>query len=156
MNKNIETALLILILTGLHLSCCRNEHKASFPVLTINGHRLRVETAVTRDERSRGLMHRKHLPADRGMLFVYFRESELSFWMKNTFIPLSIAFVDAQGTIAEIRHMEPGTTDSHTSGKPVLYAIEVNRGWFDKHGIKPGDTVKGLKEIFSEDRAGDE
>ena len=91
-------------------------------------------------------MHRKDLPSDQGMLFVYFRETELSFWMKNTYIPLSVAFINSDGVIVDIQHMEPETTTSHKSKKPALYALETNKGWFKKHGIKEGDRVKGIEE----------
>ena len=89
-------------------------------------------------------MHRKELPSDQGMLFVYFRETELSFWMKNTYIPLSIAFINADGVIVDIQQMEPEKTDSHKSKKPALYALEANKGWFNERDIKVGDRIEGI------------
>ena len=82
------------------------------------------------------------LPENEGMLFVYRREEVLSFWMKNTSIPLSIAFIDKKGVITEIRDMEPMGMDSVRAAKPAQYALEVNRGWFTKNGIKVGAKVK--------------
>ena len=82
------------------------------------------------------------LPENEGMLFIYRREEILSFWMKNTTIPLSIAFIDKKGIITEIRDMKPLGMDSIRSAKPAQYALEVNRGWFTKNGIKVGSKVE--------------
>lgn len=82
------------------------------------------------------------LPEDQGMLFVYKREEMISFWMKNTTIPLSIAFIDKKGVIKEIKDMEPGSRASVRPKKPAQYALEVNRGWFTRNGVKVGDKLK--------------
>jgi uncharacterized membrane protein (UPF0127 family) len=87
-------------------------------------------------------MYTESLPPDRGMLFVFQREDRLAFWMKNTPIPLDIAFIDAQGRILEIQEMKPLDTTVYHSRQPALYALEVNAGWFQKHGIKVGDKVQ--------------
>jgi len=108
----------------------------------VNGVPLRVEIASTADELARGLMHRKHLAENEGMLFDMGWTRRVSFWMKDTLIPLSAAFVLADGTITEIIDMEPLNTTQRTSSQPVRYVIEVNRGWFLKNGIKPGDMVR--------------
>jgi uncharacterized membrane protein (UPF0127 family) len=79
---------------------------------------------------------------DEGMLFVYERQDWLSFWMKNTPLPLSIAFIDKDGKIVDIQDMESFSLDTHTSAYPARYALEMNRGWFAKEGIKAGDLVK--------------
>ena len=114
--------------------------------ITINNIPLKVKLALTPQQQKKGLMNTQaHGPAqlsqDEGMLFVYAREELLSFWMKNTKIPLSIAFIDSKGIVQEIRDMEPFGLDSVRSAKPGKWALEVNRGWFDKHNIKVGDKI---------------
>lgn len=100
---------------------------------------LSIEIADTEPEREKGLMFRYSLPADNGMLFVFNNERKLSFWMKNTFIPLDIAYISAEGIINEIYRMEPlDYSIIYPSNKPAKYALEVNAGWFKKNGIKPG------------------
>ena len=106
-----------------------------------------AEIAVTDDERGRGLMHRKKLPDGEGMLFVFDRDQQLSFWMKNTLIPLSIAFISSDGRIVEIRDMQPFDLNTVRSSRSVRYALEVPQGWFDRAGIRSGDRVKIPKGI---------
>ena len=105
---------------------------------------LRVEVVATDAQRARGLMQRKSLGRDAGMLFDYQAPSMATMWMKNTLIPLSVAFIDAQGTILNILDMEPQTLDSHMSAGPSIYAIEVNKGWFGAKKVQAGDKVTGL------------
>jgi uncharacterized membrane protein (UPF0127 family) len=112
--------------------------------LTISEHRIVAELAVNQDQRSLGLMNRFSLQPDRGMLFVFERPEPLAFWMKNTYIPLSIAFIGADGRIVNIEDMQPQTEDSHWSKGPALYALEMKKGWFQERGIGPGAVVKGL------------
>jgi uncharacterized protein len=91
-----------------------------------------------------GLMWRREMPQHEGMLFVYDQPQRQCFWMKNTLIPLSIAFIADDGSIVNLRDMEPGdVTTSHCSDKPVRYALEMNQGWFAKKGIKPGFKLTG-------------
>ena len=113
--------------------------------LQIKGQTITVEVAATDDARMTGLMHRRMMPENRGMLFVFAYAQLQSFWMMNTYIPLSIAFIDDAGTIINIDDMKPLTTDPHPSTKPAKYALEMNQGWFAKHGIKAGASVQGLK-----------
>jgi uncharacterized membrane protein (UPF0127 family) len=114
--------------------------------LSIKGHKLTAEVAATDESRMTGLMHRRMMPENRGMLFVFAYAQPQSFWMKNTHIPLSIAYVDENGVIVHITDMKPLTTDPHPSLKPAKYALEMNLGWFAKHGIKAGATIDGIKE----------
>ena len=109
---------------------------------------MRVEIADDSAERARGLMYRTALGENRGMLFVYGSEMRLSFWMKNTLIPLSIAFMDAKGRIVDIQDMKPLDDDppSYVSAEPAKYALEVNRGFFEERGVKVGDRAE-LPEI---------
>lgn len=98
-----------------------------------------VEIADTQPEREKGLMFRYSVPPDNGMLFVFEHEQNLSFWMKNTFIPLDIAYISSKGIINEIYRMEPlDYSVVYPSKKPAKYALEVNAGWFKKNGIKTG------------------
>ncbi len=113
--------------------------------LTIGGHKITAEVASTDEQRSLGLMHRRMLPENRGMLFVFPDTRPLSMWMMNTYVPLSVAFIDNDGVIVNIADMKPLTTDSHSSTRPAKYALEVNQGWFAKRGIKPGARVEGLE-----------
>jgi uncharacterized membrane protein (UPF0127 family) len=112
--------------------------------IKVAGHPLKVEVAANDPQRAKGLMFREKLGRNDGMLFVFDEPAYHSMWMKNTLIPLSVAFVDAQGVILNIRDMEPHTQDTHMSAGPSLYAIETNKGWFAERRIKPGDTVAGL------------
>jgi hypothetical protein len=112
--------------------------------LSIGPHRLKVEVARTDPDRARGLMFREKMGRDEGMLFIFDEPAYHSMWMKNTLIPLSVAFVDAGGTILNILDMEPHSEESHMSAGPSIYAIETNRGWFAAKKIKAGDKVTGL------------
>ncbi len=112
--------------------------------LTIGSHKLIAEVAVSPEQRALGLMNRFSLKPDHGMLFVFERVEPLAFWMKNTFIPLSIAFIAPDGRIVNIEDMKPQTEESHWSKGPALYALEMRKGWFLEKGIGPGAVVKGL------------
>ncbi|MEN8780276.1 MAG: DUF192 domain-containing protein [Desulfobacterales bacterium] len=111
--------------------------------VVIKGHDLTIELATTPEARSCGLSLRDSLPANRGMLFVYAEPEILTFWMKNTRMPLSIAFIDAAGRIVSIQKMNPfPITTIYASPVPALYALEVNQGWFEENGIGVGDVVE--------------
>jgi uncharacterized membrane protein (UPF0127 family) len=112
--------------------------------LTIGTHKLVAEVARTPDEQSVGLMNRFSLKPDHGMLFVYERSQPLSFWMKNTYMALSIAFIAPDGRIINIEDMKPQTVESHESRGPAMYALEMKKGWFAERGIVPGAVVKGI------------
>jgi len=113
--------------------------------LTIGGHTLTVEVAATPDARATGLMNRFSLKPDHGMLFVFEMPQPMAFWMKNTYIPLSVAFVDRNGRILNIEDMRPQDEATHWSKGFALYAIEMKQGWFASKGIGAGDIVAGLK-----------
>jgi len=111
--------------------------------LTIGGARLWAEVAEDEAARSQGLMYRRQMPEDEGMLFVFEYPQPLSFWMRNTLIPLEIAFVAGDGRILNILEMKPlDEGPRYNSSGPALYAIEANAGWFRNNGIKAGDKVK--------------
>ena len=103
---------------------------------------LTVELARTPAERSRGLMFRDELPEERGMLFVFDGETKSGFWMKDTKIPLSIAFIATDGGILETQDMEPLAEELHRPAQAYRYALEVNQGWFERHGLGAGDRVE--------------
>lgn len=103
-----------------------------------------AEVASTDASRAQGLMFRENLPQNRGMLFVFDAPNGSCFWMKNTPLPLSIAFISANGTILNIENMQPHSTQSHCPVAPMQYALEVNQGWFQERGIRPGSRVQNL------------
>lgn len=110
--------------------------------LRVGGIEIRVELADDAAERQQGLMFRESLAENQGMLFAYPDERTLGFWMKNTLIPLDIAYIDAQGRIVDIQQMEPQTTETHNSSAPAMYALEMNQGWFEANGIRVGDLIE--------------
>jgi uncharacterized protein len=114
--------------------------------LSIAGHRLVAEIAATTDTRTVGLMNRFSLKPDHGMLFVFPAPQPLTFWMRNTYVPLSIAFIAADGRILNIEDMAPRTDDTHPSRGIALYALEMKKGWFADHKINAGDQVQGLEK----------
>ncbi len=113
--------------------------------LYIKGREIRVEVAKAEEERSKGLMDRRSLGKNEGMFFIFEDEGYHGFWMKNTFLPLSIAFIDQEGKIVSIMDMKPLTLSVHNPPKPILYALEMNKGWFAANGIKAGDIVRFSK-----------
>ena len=110
--------------------------------VTVGGIPVSVEIADTRALRERGLMNRDSLPADYGMLFVYPDELIRSFWMRNTRIPLDIAFIDRNGSIINIEQMQPQTDENTLSAGPAMYALEMSLGWFEVNGVGPGDRLE--------------
>lgn len=112
--------------------------------LQIGEQRLTAEVADTEPARRHGLMYRESLSQDHGMLFVWEEPARYAMWMLNTPLPLSVAFIDADGRIVNIEHMQPHTRTSHQAVAPVRYALEMEQGWFEGRGIGPGDQVEGL------------
>lgn len=112
-------------------------------VLTAGMHQIDTQVAVTQEQHAVGLMYRKDMPQHEGMLFVFQNPAKQCFWMKNTDLPLTAAFVADDGTIVNLEDMKPQTTDSHCSVKPVRYVLEMNQGWFAKKGLKAGAKLGG-------------
>lgn len=112
--------------------------------LDVAGHKVEVEVADDDAERQHGLMGRKSLPADHGMLFVFPDSAERRFWMKDTPLPLSIAYIDAGGRIVHLADMQPFDTTPVPSGYPAMYALEMAQGWFARHQVAVGDKITGL------------
>ncbi len=142
MRMPYRSAVVVASLALLVVSACggANDESDLYP-LSVGEHTFYVEIAETPDERARGLMHRDSLPDDHGMLFVFDRDQQLSFWMKDTSIPLSIAYIARDGTIREIYDMEPFSLEPVRSTRSVRYALEVNHGAFEQAGIDIGDRV---------------
>lgn len=139
--------LAILVCVGLlyngfwRVSCGEPKRNKVLPI-NVAGIELEVELATTFEEQILGLMYRDKLEENDGMLFVFPREKVLSFWMKDTRIPLSIAFIREDGRIIQIESMKPYSLDTHVSKGKAKYALEMNEGWFKAHNVREGDTVK--------------
>ncbi len=117
----------------------------SLPTLTLNAgiHVITAELAQTEEQREIGLMFRETMAANHGMLFVFERAGQQCFWMKNTLLPLDVAFIADNGTIVNTDRMKPRTLDAHCSSKPVRFVLEMNDGWFAKRGITAGSKLTG-------------
>ena len=141
----IAQRLYAILIALLLVACASVQAETGEIELAINGHKLSAEVARTDAQRMTGLMHRRMLPENRGMLFIFPDISRHGMWMMNTYVPLSVAFVDERGVIVNIEDMEPLTQNAHNAAKPVKYALEMNRGWFKKRGIKAGAKIEGIE-----------
>jgi uncharacterized protein len=144
--RRIPTALAALALSAaLAPAAAQEEPQMNLPRVALSAgmHRIDAQVAHTPEQRTIGLMFRREMPQHEGMLFVFEQPSAQCFWMKNTFLPLTAAFVADDGTIVNLADMKPQTTDSHCSAKPVRYVLEMNQGWFAKKGVKAGSKLAG-------------
>lgn len=141
----MRTARSVAFLALLWLAAAAAAQQLPEIALAVNGHKLMAEVASTDPARMQGLMYRRIMPEDRGMLFVFPDAALHAMWMMNTYIPLSVAFLDERGAIINIEDMKPQTQDTHPAAKPAKYALEMNLGWFKKRGIKPGAKVEGIE-----------
>ena len=132
---------------ALLFSCTERETQGRVYPLRVKGIVIDVEVAITAAEQQRGLKNREELPEGRGMLFCYPASVEQKFWMKDTFIPLSIAFIEYNGTISQIEDMKPLDERPVASHLPVKYVLEVPQGFFEKNGIREGDKIEIPEEI---------
>ena len=146
MNDSLRAAAAGLALAAAAVAAFAQNAPQSLPKIRLNAgiHNIDAQVAQTPEQREIGLMFRESMPANEGMLFTFDRPGQQCFWMKNTLIPLDIAFVDDAGTIVNLDRMKPQTLDGHCSEKPVRYVLEMNDGWFAKRGIKAGSKLKGL------------
>ena len=137
MKRILPLALLLIATTS---------HAQDFPVtsLSIGVHLIKAEVATSDEERARGLMFRQRLGQNEGMVFRFQEARQVCMWMKNTLLPLSVAFIDSEGRIINIEDMKPQTEDAHCGKKPARYALEMAQGWFRERNIKPGTPVSGL------------
>ncbi len=133
--------------TGSTSTTSASSGLSTLTILASNGKKVgvNVEIATTTAELEKGLMNRTAMGEDHGMLFVFPVEQQLSFWMKDTLIPLSVAFIDSNGRIVDIQDMQPQDLTNHNSAEPAKYALEVNQGFFEKRGLKVGDEVVILR-----------
>lgn len=115
--------------------------------LSIGMYRIAAEVADSYDSRARGLMGRESMPANAGMVFVYEQKATHCMWMRNTLIPLSVAFLDEDGVIINVAQMTPQSDDSHCATRPARYALEMNAGWFDAKGFGAGDRINGVESL---------
>jgi uncharacterized membrane protein (UPF0127 family) len=138
----MKSLLLVLLLT-LGASAA-SAQQLPMMELTAGFHRIEAEVAANNAARMQGLMQRKSMATQRGMLFVFDRDAQHCMWMKNTFLPLSVAFIDETGKILNIEDMQPHSEDNHCAAKPARYALEMNVGWFSRRGIKRGDRIGGI------------
>jgi uncharacterized membrane protein (UPF0127 family) len=137
----VARAALILAATP-----ARAQSPQSLPTvkLTAGMYAIQAEVASDMGTRMVGLMHRASMPANAGMLFIFDESTVQCMWMKNTLIPLSVAFLDEAGAIINVEDMKPQTEESHCAKRPARYALEMNRGWFASRGIKPGMRLGGI------------
>jgi uncharacterized membrane protein (UPF0127 family) len=112
--------------------------------LTAGIHRIEAEVAATQEHRIVGLMHRKSMPVQHGMLFVFDVDAQHCMWMRNTYLPLSVAFLDAQGRIINVAEMQPQTENNHCAARPARFALEMNAGWFRARGFGSGTVISGI------------
>jgi uncharacterized membrane protein (UPF0127 family) len=145
----MRTKLRHLTLLLIVVACVQPAAAQSLPTteLTINGHRVTAEVATTDATRAVGLMRRFSLRPDHGMLFVFATPQPLTFWMKDTYVPLSIAFIDQNGRILNIEDMAPQTESAHNSRGPAMFALEMKKGWFAQFAITAGDGIDGLDSV---------
>lgn len=139
--------ILLSLLAALAVSAAAaQEPQMNLPRVRLSAgmHQIDAQVALTPEQRATGLMHRKEMPQHEGMLFVFEQPSQQCFWMKNTLLPLSIAFLADDGTVVNLAEMKPQTLDSHCSAKPVRYVLEMNKGWFARKGVKPGMKIANL------------
>ena len=131
---------------ALALSSCSLMAIAEMPLIELSAgfHRIEAEVAADSQNRQVGLMNRKTMPTQRGMLFVFTEKNTHCMWMRNTFIPLSVAFLDEDGVIINIEDMQPQTENNHCAKVPARFALEMNLGWFAQRAIKPGSKLNGL------------
>jgi uncharacterized membrane protein (UPF0127 family) len=134
---------LLLAAAGAHAQ------QPSLPAIQLGAgmHLIRAEVADRDATRSLGLMHRTSLPQNGGMLFVFDQDASHCMWMKNTLIPLSVAFLDAQGAIINIADMQPHSEQSHCAARPARYALEMTQGWFAQRGIRAGTRLRGVEKV---------
>ena len=140
MKKSLALATLLLA-----FSAFAQEAQMNLPRVKLQAgmHVIDAQVAATNEQRMTGLMYRQEMPQHEGMLFVFDQPSQQCFWMKNTLLPLSVAFVADDGTIVNIDEMQAQTLDSHCSTQPVRYVLEMNKGWFSKRGLKAGAKLQG-------------
>ena len=144
MKNTVSTALLALLFChGAVNAQDMPQTQLTRTNLSVGMYQIDAQVAASSEQREIGLMFRKNMPQHEGMLFIFESPSRLCFWMKNTPLPLTAAFVADDGSIVNLENMKPLSTESHCSTKPVRYVLEMNQGWFAKKGIKSGAKISG-------------
>jgi uncharacterized protein len=133
-----------LLCTGLAAQAQSTAQNLKTIALQVGKYTIKAQLASTPEQRTTGLMYRKNMPTNEGMLFVFPQPDTQCFWMKNTLLPLSAAFILDDGEIVNIENMKPQTLSPHCSKKPVRYVLEMNQGWFEKNHLQAGAHLKGL------------
>ena len=143
--KSLVYSLSVLLLALSNHALAQEAPQLNLPrvKLTAGMHQIDAQVAHTPEQRATGLMFRRDMPLHAGMLFVFEQPARQCFWMKNTLLPLTAAFVADDGTIVNLADMKPQSTNEHCSAKPVRYVLEMNQGWFTKRGIKAGAKLGG-------------
>jgi uncharacterized membrane protein (UPF0127 family) len=146
--KRIHPTLAALLVAFAGLAAAQDQPQINLPRVKLSAgmHLIDAQVASTPQQRQIGLMHRPEMPVQEGMLFVFEAPAVQCFWMKNTLLPLTAAFVADDGRIVNLADMKPQTTDSHCSSEPVRYVLEMNQGWFAKRGIAAGGRIGGLNK----------
>lgn len=142
----LASLLTFLVLTPFQLLRAQEGPQLNLPRVSLSAgmHQISAQVAQSPVQRQIGLMNRKDMPQHEGMLFIFEEPSQQCFWMKNTLLPLTAAFLADDGTIVNLADMKPQTLDSHCSARPVRYVLEMNQGWFAKKGIMPGMRLSGV------------
>ena len=140
--RNLLTAL---ALAAMAATAAAQEAQTDLPRVRLSAgmHQIDAQVAESPDQRATGLMYRKQMPQHEGMLFVFEQAGVQCFWMKNTVLPLTAAFIADDGEIVNLADMKPQTTDSHCSTRPVRFVLEMNQGWFTRKGVKAGTRLAG-------------
>lgn len=145
--RDLMVVLFVFVSIVLSVSSALAQMNPTLPIKKLNAgmHVIQAEIAATPESRTIGLMNRKSLAPNHGMLFVFEQANVQCFWMRNTVIPLSIAYIDTDGTIVNIADMAPQSDQSHCSVKPVRFALEMEQGWFAARGMTAGKKILGLQ-----------
>ncbi|MBC3927546.1 DUF192 domain-containing protein [Undibacterium sp. CY21W] len=141
---NIKLKAASIVLLSVLMPVAHAERKLPVKQLSAGIYVIQAEVAASDADREQGLMLRTKMGINEGMVFDFGAPAGVCMWMKNTLIPLSVAFIDGEGKIVNIEDMQPETTDSHCAKKTVRYALEMNQGWFKQKNIKPGSKIEGL------------
>jgi hypothetical protein len=141
--SHIASTLFALFLMSVSVTA-----RAEMPRMELSAgfHRIEAEVAANDANRMQGLMFRKSLAANQGMLFVFSQQDRHCMWMRNTLLPLSVAFLDEEGRILNVEDMQPQTENSHCESGPARFALEMNLGWFSSKGLKPGLRIGGIEK----------
>lgn len=144
MNRRLVSLFCLLALSAWP-AWSQDKPQTQLPRVALSAgmHLINAQVAATPEQRAIGLMHRREMPTNEGMLFAFEQAGVQCFWMKNTLLPLTAAFVADDGTIVNLADMKPQTLDSHCSAQPVRFVLEMNQGWFAKRGIQAGSKLGG-------------